>query len=286
MSLSAGEIGVAPSRETVGSSPLLWDAGFYLALFGAALTAAVPMALNAAVLEWRGAAATTLCYGIVILLVLRGLMRYPHAGRFGLANGITLARASLTSLLFGLAGGYALGGPALAGEIRWIAGALAVITLVLDGLDGYAARRGGTASAFGAHFDMEADALFILALSALVMATAAAGPWILVSGSLRYAFVGFGKLEPRFRAPLPPLMRRKAIYVVQALAPIAALTPLCPSGLGAALCGLAFALVLYSFGADCVWLWCSARPIGRQASISHWRSLPFMAGRSSASTLR
>jgi phosphatidylglycerophosphate synthase len=285
MSLSAGEVAASRPKAQV-HSPLRWDAGLYLGLFGATLAAVIPMALDAAVLGWRGAATAILCYAIVVLLVLRGLTRYAHSSRFGLANGFTLARASLTALLFGFAGDSVLGGPALAGEIRWLAAALAIIILLLDGLDGYAARRSGTASAFGAHFDMEADALFILSLSALVMATAAAGPWILVSGSLRYAFVGLGHIEPRFRAPLPPLMRRKAIYVMQALAPIAALTPLCPAGLGSMLSVLAFGLVLYSFGADCVWLWCAARPIGRQAAMSHWRALPFIAGRSSASTLR
>ena len=285
MSLSAGEV-AALRPKAQASSPLRWDAGVYLALVGTALAGAITMATDAAALGMRGAVAAILCYGIVVLLVLRGLTRYAHPSRFGLANILTLARASLTALLFGFAGDHALGASMFAGGIRWLAVSFAPIIVVLDGLDGYAARRNGTASAFGAHFDMEADALFILSLSALVMAAAGAGPWILVSGSLRYAFVGLGHIELRFRAPLPPLMRRKAIYVIQALAPIAALTPLCPAGLGSALCALAFALVLYSFGADCVWLWRSERPIGRQASISHWRALSSMADRSSASTLR
>jgi phosphatidylglycerophosphate synthase len=157
--------------------------------------------------------------------------------------------------MFGVAGEWLLGGMvALTAGLRWaLAGAAAVI-LLLDGLDGPAARRSGMASPFGARFDMEADALFVLALCMVTAASGAVGLWLMASASLRYIFLAAGQMEPRLAAPLPPLLRRKAIYVVQAAAPILALIPLCPARLGWALCATALALVAYSFAADSLWL--------------------------------
>ena len=42
----------------------------------------------------------------------------------------------------------------------------------LDGVDGWLARRSGIASAFGARFDMEIDALLILVLAVLAWRSA------------------------------------------------------------------------------------------------------------------
>src|SRR6185437_12999615 len=66
--------------------------------------------------------------------------------------------------------------------------------LVLAGVDGWAARRSGFASRFGARFDMESDALFVLALAALVYRTGQAGAWVLTLGAMRYIFVAAGRL--------------------------------------------------------------------------------------------
>ena len=67
--------------------------------------------------------------------------------------------------------------------------------LALDGLDGWAAR-GARASPrrFGARFDMEVDALLILALAALAAGLGKAGPWVLGLGLMRYGFVLAGWL--------------------------------------------------------------------------------------------
>ena len=129
-------------------------------------------------------------------------------------------------------------------------------------ISGPKARRSGMASPFGAWFDMEADALFILGLAVLAMATGAIGPWILPCGGMRYLFLLASRLDERLSAPLPPSNRRKVIYVVQAAAPIIALAPPCPPSIAASLCAAAFVLVLYSFGVDCVAL---TRPSERLA---------------------
>ena len=67
---------------------------------------------------------------------------------------------------------------------------LAVVALVLDGVDGWVARRTGTVSALGARFDMEVDAFLILVLSVYVAGSV--GPWVLAIGAARYAFWAAG----------------------------------------------------------------------------------------------
>jgi phosphatidylglycerophosphate synthase len=255
MALLADNIFEGPCMKTPSPAPLMRDAGLHLVLFGGALTAALLASSAAGVLGWRGATTSALVYVAMAGLVLAGLARHPHPDRFGLANAITLARAAITALMFGVAGEWLLGGMvALTAGLRWTLAGAATIILLLDGLDGPAARRSGMASPFGARFDMEADALFVLALCMVTAASGAVGLWLMASASLRYLFLAASRLEPRLAAPLPPLLRRKAIYVVQAAAPIITLIPFCPARVGWALCATAFALVAYSFATDSLWL--------------------------------
>jgi len=101
----------------------------------------------------------------------------PH-GPFGPANWVTGARAVL---LAGLPLAAEHGGAAvLGGSLLFVAG---------DGLDGWLARRTGQASAFGAFFDKETDALFLLLLCALAAFEGRLSLWILGVGLLRYGFV-------------------------------------------------------------------------------------------------
>ena len=77
--------------------------------------------------------------------------------------------------------------------LAWAATALAILTSALDGVDGWLARRSTLASAFGARFDMETDALLIMVLSALAWRWDRAGAWVLACGLMRYAFVAAGR---------------------------------------------------------------------------------------------
>lgn len=236
-------------------SPLFRDASLNLALVGSIVALAILGALSHGALEWRGAATTFISYALMALFIMLGLTRHRHPSRFGLANAITLTRAALTALLFGFAGEWLYGVlPAFGAELRWALAGGALLILMLDGLDGRVARRNGTASPFGARFDMEADALFMLAVYALAVAVGAVEVWILACGCVRYVFVAASQIITRLKAPLRPTFRGKAIYVAQAAAPILALTPVCPSSLAMGLCVAAFLLVLYSFGVDILWL--------------------------------
>jgi len=111
-------------------------------------------------------------------LVLVARRRWTPRGTFGAANWVTGARAAL---LLGLPSAADVGGAAVIG--------LSLLFVGADGADGGLARRAGQTSAFGAFFDKETDALFLLLLCALAAFEGRLGFWILGVGLLRYGFV-------------------------------------------------------------------------------------------------
>ena len=94
-------------------------------------------------------------------LVLVGLSKHHPFARFGAANQVTVTRGALVALLAGLIGERTAVG------LPTFVMAAAVTVAVLDGIDGWMARRNHMASDFGARFDMETDALFIMVLAVL-----------------------------------------------------------------------------------------------------------------------
>jgi phosphatidylglycerophosphate synthase len=133
--------------------------------------------------------------------------------------------------------------------------AVSVAVTLLDGVDGWLARRAGIASRFGARFDMEIDALLILALSVLAWRHDKAGAWVVVSGLLRYAFVAGGAAFSWLRAPLPPSRRRQTVCVIQIAALTLVMLPAIEPPLSAVLAGAALVMLSWSFLIDTVWLW-------------------------------
>ena len=189
-----------------------------------------------------------LLFVVVLALFARALPDHLPHERPGPANMVTLIRLGLTALLAGLIG---LSHPPLA----WPAVLLATLAFALDGLDGWLARRGGWASRFGARFDMETDALLIALLSVLVWQFDKAGPWILLAGLLRYAFVASATVWPWLRAELAPSWRRKVVCVVQVATLLLALTPLVQRPLSTAVALLGLCALAASFLIDIVWLY-------------------------------
>jgi len=179
-----------------------------------------------------------------------GFLQQHHPfARFGAANQITTVRAILVALVAGL-----VGEPRLAAVAVAAVGASVAITL-LDGVDGWLARRHDTASRFGARFDMEIDALLILALSVLAWRHSKAGAWVVLSGVLRYAFVAAGAVAPWLREALPPSRRRQTICVIQIAALIVVMLPAVQPPVSAILAAAALAILAASFLVDTVWLW-------------------------------
>lgn len=200
------------------------------------------------------AALALLWFAVGAGLVRHGLQSgaHPHA-RFGGANRVTLLRLALAALLVGLLGA-ADWAPPLAGEDRaalaWGVVALATLAALLDAVDGPLARRSGLASAFGARFDMETDAAFILVLCALVWQAGQAGPWVLAAGLLRYGFVAAARPWPWLAAPLAPSRRRQTVCVVQIVCLIVCLAPIVPPALATTLAAASLALLSLSFAVD------------------------------------
>jgi phosphatidylglycerophosphate synthase len=138
--------------------------------------------------------------------------------------------------------------------------ALAAIALVLDGVDGWVARRTGTVSALGARFDMEVDAFLIFVLS--VHVARELGPWVLALGAARYLFVAAGWLLPWMRATLPARYWRKPVAAIQGIALTLAAAHLLPHLAAVAVVVVALALLTESFGRDVWWLWRRRHALG------------------------
>jgi phosphatidylglycerophosphate synthase len=118
--------------------------------------------------------------GLSFLGLIAGAVgRWTPSGRFGPANVVTAGRLLLLLLLATFS--HRLGSFVLAASF--------LLALLLDVLDGYVARRGGHASAFGASFDMEVDAVFVLFVGYLLWLRAGLGFWVLGAGLLRYVYV-------------------------------------------------------------------------------------------------
>ena len=145
-----------------------------------------------------------------------GFLQQHHPfARFGAANQITTLRAILVALVAGLVGEPRVPAVAVAAVGRQRRRHAARRRRRLAG----AAPR--IASRFGARFDMEIDALLILALSVLAWRHDKAGAWVV---AVRRCCDTPSSRPARWRrgcaAPLPPSRRRQTICVIQ----IAALT--------------------------------------------------------------
>jgi phosphatidylglycerophosphate synthase len=129
---------------------------------------------------------------------------------------------------------------------------LTAVALILDAVDGRVARHTGTATPLGARFDMEVDAALILVLS--VEAAVRFGPWALLIGAMRYAFVLAARGFRWLGAPLPPRTGRKAVAAFQGIALLAAIVPFLPHAVRAGLVVVALTALTWSFGRDVRWL--------------------------------
>lgn len=215
------------------------------------LIAALLAALASALLEVPAGAGLLALAALVPVLApvaLRAPVHQQPRG-IGAANHVTLARAIMIAGLAGL-----LPYPQLVMDYGWWVLAIAGIALALDGVDGAIARSTRTETDFGARFDMELDAFFIMILCGLVWMAGQVGIWVLLIGLMRYAFVGAGLLLPGLRRPLPPSFRRRLICVVQIAGLMICLAP--PTGPMAAtlVAAAALGLLSLSFILDVHWL--------------------------------
>jgi phosphatidylglycerophosphate synthase len=189
----------------------------------------------------------TACGLITAGALLHGLTRSGSTA-FGPANWITLIRAMLVGGVTALVADAFVRPPNVSAMVG-----LTVVALVLDGLDGWVARRTRTVSGLGARFDMELDAFLILVLSVYVARSV--GPWVLAIGAVRYAVWVAGWLLRWMRTPLPYRYWRKPVAAIQGIVLTAAVAELLPSLVINVAIVVAMALLAESFGWDVAWQW-------------------------------
>jgi phosphatidylglycerophosphate synthase len=223
---------------TVRTGPVLAPAG-QLAVLGA-LAGTVGLGATG----WLAGIA----YGVGTCAALRWGLRRSDLGTLGPADRVTLVRTTLVGGVAALtADSFTRPTPVA------VLVALTVVALLLDAVDGQVARRTGTASDFGARFDMEVDAFLILVLS--VYAAHLTGAWVLAIGAMRYAYLAAGRVVPWMRTPLPPRFWRKVVAATQGVVLVAVTPDVLPRPAVTAALAVALALLVESFGRDVAWLW-------------------------------
>lgn len=238
---------VTPQRQ------LVIEAGLEIAIVAGALYALAQ--LDMLPLSGQGLFFVAFSYALMAVLILAGLARHLPHRHFGPANTVTLCRAAIDVLLLALVVEALLGGQPIADPaFRWGLLAAAAFALALDGIDGWAARRTKMASDFGARFDVETDAIFLITMSLAVVASGVAGPWVLLSGFAYYLFRLAGRVQPWLMAPLFPSNRRRLVCAAQSALLVAALVPILPAWLAWGCCAVGLALLVYSFAVDIAWL--------------------------------
>jgi phosphatidylglycerophosphate synthase len=190
-----------------------------------------------------------LLVGLVVAITItgcvgRGLAR-SGADRLGPADRVTMGRAVLVVAVTALVvDSWTRPAPAA------LLSGLAAIALLLDWVDGRVARRTATVSRFGALFDMEIDALLILALSIYV--AAGFGWWVLVLGAAHYLLHGARRVWPWLAAPLPPRYWCKVAAASIGIILTAVTSGTLPTWLSLAALVVAVMLLVESFGRE-IW---------------------------------
>jgi phosphatidylglycerophosphate synthase len=157
------------------------------------------------------AGALSLCTSV---LLHRG--HWTPSGALGAGNALTLLRLAMIVALAPLC--LQPPGPAAALLV------LAIFTL--DGVDGWLARKRGQASLFGAHLDMECDALLVLLCALVLYQHDRLSAFILVPGLLRYLYVIFLLLVPAAGGEAPRSNIGRYAFSAMVVSLIASLWPL------------------------------------------------------------
>jgi phosphatidylglycerophosphate synthase/uncharacterized membrane protein YbhN (UPF0104 family) len=173
-----------------------------------------------------------LCF---FFLVAQARGNWTPTGSFGLPNTVTTLRLVLTMAML----------LAFAREPGWVLAAVGLVNLLLDVVDGWLARRSGLSGEFGARYDIEADALLVLALGVLLHHRGLAGPWVILAGAWRYLYVLSPLVFPTNNGEAKRSRHGRAAYVLMLASFFATLC--LPVGVGAPLALIGTIAVSLSF---------------------------------------
>lgn len=138
--------------------------------------------------KWLLLSGITLAYSLWVLwrnLALNHRIHDPSLfPTLGLGNQLSLFRA----LVIGLLAGFLLM-PKPQEALLWVIALLYTAASIVDGIDGYVARRAGQVTILGQRLDMEFDGLGIAVISLLAVWYSQLPPWFLSVGFARYLFV-------------------------------------------------------------------------------------------------
>ncbi len=179
------------------------------------------------------------------------------ADRVTLLRGI-MAGCCATLVVLGLLGDTPLP--------SWPLFLLALASYLLDGVDGWVARRTSTATLAGGRLDMETDAAFLVVLS--VAAVPTIGVWVIAIGAMRYLYWAAAWWRPALRGQLAFSHFRRITAGIQGGVLVGALIPVVPPIVTAVAAALALALLTVSFGKDVVTLERSRWGLGQSVKAS------------------
>lgn len=164
------------------------------------------------------------------------------------ADRVTAVRVLLCVLLFA--------GHALDPRAAWWKVGVAILIIVLDGVDGALARRHGPTER-GAVFDMESDSFYVITMCGVAHLYLGLGAWIYLAGLLRPLYVCMWAVLLLFVKPPSPnrkggSQRGRIVFLVLIISLITNLAPIIPFGVKQGVSALAVALLCYSFSIDIV----------------------------------
>ncbi len=168
-------------------------------------------------LRWSALAGLTLAYELAVLW--RRLPENHPPGEstplptLGLPNLISMARGFMLAALAGF-----LLSPPPEGWLAWMPGALYTAAIVVDYLDGIAARVTGRSTVLGQTLDLEFDALGILIAPLVAVWHGQLPAWFLLASAARYVFALGVWLRKRQGKPvydLTPSTTRRALAGIQ-----------------------------------------------------------------------
>lgn len=157
----------------------------------------------------------------------------------GPANWVTLGRVALT-------GSLAVIVPYLD---RPLAVALIIGCFLMDGVDGWLARKTGTASRLGATYDMESDAYLVTMLCLLLCIGGHVGVWGLIAGWWRYAYA----LTIEFLPSAGEVPRSQLARYAYAALVVSLVTAFAFPAVASPVIAIGTVLVSYSFGRSLFW---------------------------------